>query len=464
METGDYRLTIIGGGLAGAEAAWHAARAGDSVRLFEMRPAKQTPVHRTGSLAELVCSNSLKSDLLPSASGLLKAEMRLLGSVVVACADANRVPAGEALAVDRERFAECVTERLANLPNVEIVREEMTEIPKEGVVIIASGPLTSDALAKSIAEITGRDYLYFYDAVAPTITSDSIDHSKVFKASRYEKGEAAYLNCPLTEAEYNAFGEALVSAERVPVSDYEPLKLFEGCMPVEELASRGRQTLAFGPMKPVGLVDPRTGRRPYAVVQLRQENIEGTLWGMVGFQTRLRWREQERVFRMIPGLEHAEFARFGVMHRNTYIESPKLLLPTLQLRDEVREGEAPAEPPAPNQAARVEPRPPTGCIPAVFFAGQITGVEGYVESAAMGIIAGINAARLLRGEEPVVFPRESMIGSLADYVSSPQTTDFQPMNANFGVLPKPEERIRGKKERQRAQVDRALEAIKAMAI
>jgi len=428
-------INIIGGGLAGSEAAWHAARMGARVRLYEMRPAKTTPIHRTDLLAELVCSNSLKSNLLTSASGLLKEEMRLLGSVVVACADENPVPAGEALAVDRERFAECVTARVTGLPNVTLIHEEAREILKEGITIIASGPLTSDALAKSIGGLTGREYLYFYDAVAPTITADSIDCDKAFKASRYGKGEPAYLNCPLNEDEYNAFWDALVSAERVPLAEFEDAKFFEGCLPVEEMASRGRETLAFGPMKPVGLVDPRTGRRPYAVVQLRQENIEGTLWGMVGFQTRLRWGEQERVFRMIPGLEHAEFVRFGVMHRNTYIESPKLLLPTMQMRER----------------------------PNIFFAGQITGVEGYVESAAMGIIAGINAARLLKGKEPLVFPRESMIGALADYVSSSQTTDFQPMNANFGILPKPPERIRSKRDRRKRQIERALEAIKHIA-
>jgi methylenetetrahydrofolate--tRNA-(uracil-5-)-methyltransferase len=398
-------------------------------------------------LAELVCSNSLKSNLLTSASGLLKEEMRILDSLTVACGDENRVPAGEALAVDRDRFAECVTERVSGLPNVTVIREEATELPTDGVVIIASGPLTSDALAKRIAELTGREYLYFYDAVAPTVTADSINYDVIFKASRYDKGEAAYLNCPLTEEEYNAFYDALVSAERMPLTEIENLKLFEGCMPVEELASRGRQTLAFGPMKPVGLDDPRTGRRPYAVVQLRQENIEGTLWGMVGFQTRLKWGEQERVFRMIPGLERAEFARLGIMHRNTYIESPKLLLPTMQMRQ------------TPGSLDPLIPRPLK-----VFFAGQITGVEGYVESAAMGIIAGMNAARLVKSEEPLVFPRESMIGSLADYVSSPQTADFQPMNANFGILPKPEERIRSKKDRQAVQVERAIEAVKRLPV
>lgn len=455
----DERLTIIGGGLAGAEAAWHAARVGVSVRLYEMRPGKSSPVHRTGLLAELVCSNSLKSNLLTNAAGLLKEEMRILGSVVIECADAHRVPAGQALAVDRERYAECITERVSSLPNVEIIREEITEIPTEGVVIIASGPLTSEALAQDIARLTGRDYLYFYDAVAPTITADSIDYDIVYRASRYGKGDADYLNCPMTEEEYNAFYDALIAAERVPTSALEPMKLFEGCMPIEEIAARGRQTLVFGPLKPVGLEYPRTGRWPYAVVQLRQENKEGALWGLVGFQTRLKWGEQERVFRMIPGLQHAEFVRYGVMHRNTYIESPHLLFPTMRMRDRrpqtADRSSTTPEPPIPNPES-LAPNP-------IFFAGQITGVEGYVESAAMGIIAGTNAARLIKGEEQVVFPRETMIGALADYISSPQTTDFQPMNANFGILPKLDQRIRSKRDRYAAQSERALEAIRAIA-
>ena len=428
----DCDVTVVGGGLAGSEAAWHAASRGARVRLFEMRPKKKSPVHATGLFAELVCSNSLKSNLISNACGLLKEEMRLLGSVTMHCAGENRVPAGEALAVDRERFAACVTERISQLANVEIVREEVAEVPREGVVIVATGPLTSPALSEDIARLTGRGYLYFYDAVAPTVTADSIDYDKVYRASRWGKGEAAYLNCPLTEEEYNAFWEALISAEKVPAARYEDLKLFEGCMPVEEMAARGRQTLSHGPMRPVGLDDPRTGRWPYAVVQLRQENAEGTLWGLVGFQTRLKWGEQERVFHMIPGLGRAEFARFGVMHRNTYIESPELLLPTLQMREH----------------------------PNIFFAGQITGVEGYVESAAMGILAGINAERFLCGREPVTFPRECMTGALADYISSPQTENFQPMNANFGLLPKLQARIRNKKERYEKMAETALDAVR----
>jgi len=425
-------VNIIGGGLAGVEAAWQLSSAGINVRLYEMRPVKETPVHRTGLLAELVCSNSLKSNLLTNAAGLLKEEMRLFGSVTMDCAEENKVPAGEALAVDRERFAECVTERIAKLPNVTLVREEVCEIPSDEITIIASGPLTSDTLSKHIAELTGSDYLYFYDAVAPTITADSVNYDVVFKASRYGKGEAAYLNCPFTEAEYEAFWEALVSAERTPVAEFEKLQFFEGCMPVEELASRGKQTLSFGPMKPVGLDDPRTGRWPFAVVQLRQENAEGTLYGLVGFQTRLKWGEQQRVFRMIPGLENAEFVRFGVMHRNTFINSPKLLLPTLQMRSH----------------------------PNILFAGQITGVEGYVESAAMGILAGINAVRLVQQRDMLVLPKETMFGALADYISSPETSNFQPMNANFGILPKFDVKIKDKKERYKAHADRALEIIR----
>ena len=323
MKKNDFDLIIIGGGLAGSEAAWHAAHAGARVLLYEMRPVRETPIHQTGLLAELVCSNSLKSNLLSSASGLLKEELRRLGSVVISCAEENRVPAGEALAVDRTHFGECVTEKVSSHPNITLVREEVVEIPEGVTTIIATGPLTSDALAAQIAKLTGLDDLYFYDAVAPTITAESIDYDVVFRASRYGKGEAAYLNCPFTEESYTAFWEALVAAERVPLAAFETLKLFEGCMPIEEMASRGKRTLSFGPLKPVGLDDPRTGRWPYAVVQLRQENAEGTLYGLVGFQTRLRWPEQERVFRMIPGLEHAEFVRFGVMHRNTFIESPK---------------------------------------------------------------------------------------------------------------------------------------------
>lgn len=427
-------VIIIGAGLAGSEASWFATRAGVQVRLYEMRPEHSTPAHQTGLCAELVCSNSLKSNRITSASGLLKEEMRILGSVIVACADANRIPGGEALAVDRDRFAECVTARVMGLPNLTLVREEATHLPKDRVLVIASGPLTSDKLANEIAKITAHEHLYFHDAVAPTITAESINWNKVFRASRYAKGEAAYLNCPLTEKEFDEFWAALVTAERTPLAEFENLQLFEGCMPVEELASRGRLTLAFGPMKPVGLVDPRTGKRPFAVVQLRQENLDGTLWGMVGFQTRLRWREQERVFRMIPGLEQAEFVRYGVMHRNTYINSPQILLPTMQMRNQ----------------------------PRILFAGQITGVEGYVESAAMGIIAGVNAARLVLGKPAVVFPKETMMGALANYVAHGGSENFQPMNANFGLLP-PVELVRGKTLIREHQTKRALSAIRKMA-
>ncbi len=424
-------IIIIGGGLAGAEAAWHAAQSNTNILLYEMRPTVSSPAHNTDYLAELVCSNSLKSNLLTNACGLLKEEMRRLNSVTIACADAVRVPAGEALAVDRDKFAEMVTSRILGLKNVEIIREEMTHIPDDGIVIIASGPLTSDSLASEIKKLTGAESMYFYDAVAPTITADSIDYTKVFKASRWGKGEAAYLNCPMNKDEYDAFYNALIDAEKVPLANFEDVKLFEGCMPIEEMAARGRKTLTFGPMKPAGLDDPKTGRWPYAAVQLRQENTESTLWGLVGFQTRLKWSEQARVFRMIPGLEKAEFIRYGVMHRNTYINSPNLLLPTLQLREQ----------------------------PNIFFAGQITGVEGYVESAAMGMLAGINASRIIQGKDPVAPPVHSMMGSLAHYVSSPQTDSFQPMNANFGILPKPETKIKAKKERQLALAESALLAI-----
>jgi methylenetetrahydrofolate--tRNA-(uracil-5-)-methyltransferase len=433
-------VTVIGAGMAGSEAAWQAANRGAKVRLIEMRPHKMTPAHHTDRAAEIVCSNSFKSNHLTNASGLLKEEMRRLGSLIVGCADATAVPAGEALAVDRDAFCDLVTERLSSHPNITFVREEATAFP-DGVVVVASGPLTSDALAAKIGELTGRYDLYFYDAVAPIVDAATIDYDKVFRASRRGKGleadtgdDAAYLNCPFEKDEYLAFHAELVAAEKAPMKDFEDIKYFEACLPVEELAARGPKTLAFGPLKPVGLTDPKTGRRPYAVVQLRQENKAATLYNLVGFQTRLKWGEQKRILRMIPGLENAEFVRYGVMHRNTYIHSPSLLEPTLAMR----------------------------AHPHVHFAGQIVGVEGYLESAAMGLVAGVNAARQAAGVAPVVFPVDTVLGSLTNYVSRYEGKDFAPMNSNWGILPPLEgDRIRDKKERGRAMAERALRAFNA---
>lgn len=420
---------VVGGGLAGAEAAWQAAEKGLPVRLYEMRPVKLTPAHHTGDFAELVCSNSLRAAALENAVGLLKEEMRRLNSLIMSCADRNRVPAGGALAVDRRYFAGCVTAALAGHPNVQIHREEVTMIPEGNIVILATGPLTSSVMAESIRQLTGENHLYFYDAVAPIVTAESINMDKVFRSSRYGKGEAAYLNCPMTEAEYDLFRQALVRAEKAPRKDFEVH--FEGCMPVEALAARGRETLLFGPLKPVGLVDPRTGKRPFAVVQLRQENAGGTLYNLVGFQTGLRWDEQRRVFGLIPGLEKAEFVRFGVMHRNTYINSPALLTPALQYK----------------------------MRPTLFFAGQVTGVEGYVESAASGLIAGVNAARLLSGREAVALPGETAHGALINYITTADPARFQPMNINFGLFPPLPEPVRDKKERNSRFAGRALEKL-----
>ena len=437
MASSDNVVTVIGAGMAGSEAAWQAANRGAKVRLIEMRPLKMTPAHQSDRAAEIVCSNSFKSNHLTNASGLLKEEMRRLGSLIVGCADATAVPAGEALAVDREAFSDLVTERLEAHPNIEMVRDEAAEIP-EGIVVIASGPLTSDALAAKIGELTGRYDLYFYDAVAPIVDASTIDYSKVFKASRRGKGleadtgdDAAYINCPFEKEDFLAFHAELVKAEKAPLHDFEDVKYFEACLPIEELAARGAKTMAFGPMKPVGLTDPNTGRRPYAVVQLRQENRAGTLYNLVGFQTRLKWGEQKRILRMIPGLENAEFVRFGVMHRNTYIHSPSLLMPTLQMREH----------------------------PQVHFAGQIVGVEGYLESASMGLIAGINAARQAAGEAPVVFPEVTVLGALTQYVSAYEGKTFAPMNSCWGLLPPLEgDRIRDKKERGAKMAERALAA------
>ena len=425
-------VTIIGGGLAGSEAAWQAANAGARVRLCEMRPVVKTPVHQTDHLAELVCSNSLKSNALTNAAGLLKEEMRRFGSLIIAAADEACVPAGDALAVDRELFAAHITDRLTQHPNVEIVREEVTDVDENAVHIIATGPLTSDALAARIGQITGQSQLSFYDAVAPTIDATTINYDKVFKASRYDKGDAAYLNCPFTREEYEVFFDALLHAEMSPVHEHEgKTSYFEGCLPIEVLAARGPKTLCFGPMKPVGLLDPRTGRRSWAVLQLRQENRAATLYSMVGFQTRMKWGEQKRVFRLIPGLEDAEFVRYGVIHRNTYIQSPQVLNDTLQMR----------------------------AYPNIFFAGQITGVEGYVESAATGILAGRNAARLIQSQSLLTLPNTTMLGALADYVAHYDGKDFQPMNSNWGIVPPLPERIRDKKEKARLMAERGLAAL-----
>ncbi len=427
----ENRVTVIGAGLAGSEAAWQLACRGKVVDLFEMRPQKYTPAHHTPYFSELVCSNSLRAAATENAVGLLKEEMRRLGSLIMSMADTHRVPAGGALAVDREGFSCAVTKALEEHPLIHVHREEVTRIPSRGVVIIASGPLTSPALSQEIAKQTGDQHLYFYDAAAPILTLDSLDMTKVFRASRYNKGEEAYLNCPMDREEYDAFFDALLQAERAPQKEFEKQLHFEGCMPVEVLASRGRDTLLYGPLKPVGLTDPRTGKRPHAVVQLRQDNTEGTLYNMVGFQTNLKWGEQKRVFSLIPGLENAEFVRYGVMHRNTFINAPDLLTPTLQLKNQER----------------------------IFFAGQITGVEGYVESAAAGLVAGLNAARLVAGQTPLEFPRETAHGSLLHYITTTPAGNFQPMNVTFGLFPELPIKIKGKRERGKAQSDRALEVL-----
>ncbi|MBY6036104.1 FADH(2)-oxidizing methylenetetrahydrofolate--tRNA-(uracil(54)-C(5))-methyltransferase TrmFO [Fictibacillus nanhaiensis] len=423
-------VNVIGAGLAGSEAAWQIASRGIKVKLYEMRPVKQTPAHHTEKFAELVCSNSLRANTLTNAVGVLKEEMRKLNSVIISSADDCAVPAGGALAVDRHEFASLVTERVKNHPNVEVINEEVSEIP-EGPTIIATGPLTSDNLSKALNALTGEEYLYFYDAAAPIIEVDSINMDKVYLKSRYDKGEAAYLNCPMTEEEFDRFYEALISAETVPLKEFEKEIFFEGCMPVEVMANRGKKTLLFGPMKPVGLEDPKTGKIPYAVVQLRQDNSAGTLYNIVGFQTHLKWGPQKELIRLIPGLENAEIVRYGVMHRNTFLNSPNLLKDTYQLK------------------ARND----------LFFAGQMTGVEGYVESAASGLVAGINAAKLVKGEEVVTFPKETAIGSMAYYITTANPDNFQPMNANFGLLPPLEKRIKNKQERNTALADRALGTI-----
>lgn len=457
----EQEILVVGGGFAGVEAAWAAAQRGSKVRLYEMRPNHKTPVHKTGDLAELVCSNSFKSGLLTNASGVLKEEMRRLGSVILPIAEKHRVPAGEALAVDREPFAEEVTQTILAHPNITLVREEVEALPASRPIIIATGPLTSQKLTAEIAKLTGGESLSFYDAVAPTVTYDSLDLTKVFRASRRgkflavtapqneptpetsepaaepsEETNADYLNCPFSKEEYLAFWEELTKAEKAPLHDFEQadskekVVFFEMCVPVEELARRGARTLAFGPMKPIGLTDPRTGRRPYAVVQLRQENKAGTIWGLVGFQTQLKWGEQKRILKMIPGLENAEFIRYGVMHRNTYVNSPRLLGLDCQFREH----------------------------PGVYLAGQITGVEGYLESAAIGIMAGLNAHRSMVGQHPAIPPEESVLGSLCRYLVETDPKKFSPMNSNWGIVPELTETIRDKREKARRKADRALEA------
>lgn len=421
------KVNVIGAGLAGSEAAWQLAKRGIGVRLYEMRPKKYTEAHRTGEFAELICSNSLRSASLENAVGLLKAEMRKLDSLIMRAADATRIEAGSALAVDRQLFSRFVTGFLSALPEVEIIRAEVKEIP-EGPTIIATGPLTSQDFAEEIRKFCGEDYLYFFDAVAPIVTEESINKEIAYLKSRYDKGEAAYYNCPMTREQFDAFYEALINAERVTPHDFE-MKVFEGCMAIEEMAARGRETLLFGPMKPVGLADPRTGKEPYAVVQLRQDDVAKTMYNIVGFQTSLKFPEQKRLFRMIPGLENCEIVRYGVMHRNTYINSPKVLnrfYQTNQRKD-------------------------------LFFAGQITGVEGYLESAASGLVAGLNMARYLEGKPLLDFTRKTAIGALANYISSPNK-NFQPMNVNFGIFESLEGRLK-KAERKRAYAERSMEVM-----
>lgn len=426
----DY-INIIGGGLAGCEAAYQISKCGINVRLYEMKPTKYSPAHSNSNLAEIVCSNSFKSNLLTNACGLLKEELRMLDSLLIKIADETSVPAGQALAVDREEFSRKVTEYMENLDNVEIIKKEVTEIPDDAVTIIATGPLTSDVLFEKISKLVGNNELHFYDAAAPIIEKSSVDMNIAFIGDRYGKGEADYINLPMNKEEYENFWNELVNAEVVELHSFERREIFEGCMPVEVMAKRGIDTLRYGPLKPVGFDDPRTGRRPYALVQLRQDNSVGSLYNMVGFQTNLKFGEQKRVFSMIPGLQNAEFVKYGVMHRNTYINSPQILNNVYQMKDNEN----------------------------VFFAGQITGVEGYVESIASGLLAGINAVRYMKNKGKIVFPVETMIGALTDYISTPNDK-FQPMNANFGILPKLPEKIRDKQERYKKLSDRAISIMK----
>lgn len=438
----DKKINVIGAGLAGCEAAWQIAKRGGKVFLYEMKPNKKSPAHHLDTFAELVCSNSLRSNQLENAVGLLKEELRRMGSLIMECADKNAVPAGGALAVDREDFSKCVTEKIRNNPNITVIEQEVTHIDDSDLTVIATGPLTSEALFREIARITGEEYLSFFDAAAPIVKAESINMDKAFTASRYVRGDADYINCPMTREEYLAFYDALINAEKAEVKDFESDLVFEGCMPVEVMAERGPDTLRFGPLKPVGLTDPRTGEVPYAVVQLRRDNKEGTLYNIVGFQTRLKWGEQKRVFSMIPALENAEFVRYGVMHRNTFINSPRLLSPSYRLKKK----------------------------PNIFFAGQITGVEGYIESTASGFVAGINAYRVLTGQDEIYFPNTTAIGALAHYVSASSIGNFQPMNINFGIIEdlKPVNsegkpvKIRDKRLKNRMISERALNVIESM--
>src|SRR5215203_4531312 len=427
------QINVIGGGLAGVEAAWQAARLGAQVNLYEMRPAKQTPAHRTDKLAEIVCSNSLKSDEPGTTSYLLKEELRQGGSLVMSVAAQTRVPAGAALAVDRDKFAELITEQIANEPRIHLIREEVTTIPTDEITIIATGPLSSDALTTEIMKLTGSDQMYFYDAIAPIVAADSIDTSVAFRAARYDKGGDDYLNCPFDEEQYARFYSELIEAKSVPLQRFEETRWFEACLPIEEMARRGVDTLRFGPMKPVGLRHPKTGREPYAAVQLRQENLMADAYSLVGFQNHLRYGEQARVLRLIPGLEAADFLQFGQIHRNTFINSPQILRETLQTRKNEK----------------------------LFFAGQITGVEGYIESVGTGWLAGLNAARLLRDEETLQAPATSAIGALCRYVSNVETKNFQPVNITFGLLApvsvELRKKHRNKRERHGIQVELALQ-------
>lgn len=425
------RVTIVGGGLAGCEAAWQLSRRGIGVDLFEMRPLRPTPVHRTGDFAELVCSNSLRGNALDQAAGLLKEEMRALDSLVVRVADSVRVPAGSALAVDRDLFARRMTEAVESLPGVAVRRQEVRALPDDPLAIVATGPLTSEPLAEDVARFVGQEHLYFYDAVSPVVEADSIDHQRAFRASRYGKGGDDYVNCPLDEAEYRTFYEALRSAECATLHDFEKELFFEGCLPLEVIASRGEDTLRFGPLKPVGLVDPRSGRRPHAVVQLRQDDLAATHFSLVGFQTQLKWPEQRRVFQLVPALRQAEFVRFGMIHRNTYVNAPSVLEPTFETRRR------------------------TG----LFFAGQMSGVEGYVESAASGLVAGLSAAARARGLEPAALPVETALGALGNYIARSDPRHYQPTNIAFGLLPELSVRIRDKAKRRLALAERALASL-----